>query len=128
MLWWYASTCRHLGTGGKSSDPAVWEGQKRSMNAYIGLQCFYAQGIFYGPDEAVHAQMLPDIKQCTIDCFNQDLKSVTRQIRFRLADIGLLPEEIEMEGGSFSRDGDEIEMDVSISAMGHQLVRVLPAE
>ena len=57
-LWWYASTCRHLGIGGTSADPAVVEAQKRAMRRYKSLEAFYKRGEFYGADEAVHVHVL----------------------------------------------------------------------
>ena len=69
MFWWYASTCRHLGVGGKPG-PTVWEADKRAMQAYRSLKRFYAQGVFYGIDETVHAHTLPDVRESVINVFN----------------------------------------------------------
>jgi len=128
MLWWYASTCRHLGVGAKPSDPAVWEAQKRAMKTYLSLKRFYTQGVFYGLDETIHAHTLPEINECVIDCFNLNTKQDIRHVKFRLSEVGLTLRKISMEGGSFTADGDEIEMAVAIPPMGHQLVRIRPAE
>ncbi len=59
MFWWFASTIRHLGVGGKGPAP-VWEAQKKAMQAYLPLERFYTQGVFYGLDEMVHVHTLAD--------------------------------------------------------------------
>jgi hypothetical protein len=127
MLWWFMSTCRHLGMGGKPTDPAVWAAQKQAMKTYLPLKRFYTQGDFYGLDETIHAHTLPDLQKSVLDCFNLDREPETRHVSFRLSDIGLPTQPIEMDGASFTLDGDKVEMTVSIPALGHQLVRIRPA-
>jgi hypothetical protein len=126
MLWWYMSTCRHLGMGGKPTDPAVWAAQKAAMKAYLPLKRFYAQGDFYGLDETIHAHTLPDLKKSVLDCFNFDRKPEVRHVEFRFSDIGLPAQQIKLEGATFSMNGDKVEIDVSIPALGHQLVQIRP--
>jgi len=127
MLWWFMSTCRHLGMGGKPTDPAVWAAQKQAMKTYLPLKRFYTQGEFYGLDETVHAHTLPDLKRSVIDCFNLDRTPESRHVAFQLSDIGLPVQPIEMDGASFTTNGDKIEMTVSIPAQGHHLVQIRPA-
>jgi hypothetical protein len=127
MLWWFMSTCRHLGMGGKPTDPAVWAAQKQAMKTYLPLKQFYTQGEFYGLDETIHAHTLPDLKKSVLDCFNLDRTPEKRHVEFRLADIGLPAQPITMTGATVTMNGDEVEMEVSIPAEGHQLVRIQPA-
>jgi hypothetical protein len=127
MLWWYLSTCRHIGMGGKPTDPAVWEAQKQAMKTYLPLKRFYAQGDFYGLDETIHVHTVPDLKESVIDCFNLERSPVVRHLEFRLSEIGLPSQAIEMDGGSFTMNGDKIEMDVPIPAMAHHLIHLRPA-
>jgi hypothetical protein len=47
-----------------------------------------------------------------------------KQLRFRLADIGLPPGETKIEGAPFTVQGDEITVEVSIQAKGHLLLQV----
>ena len=89
MFWWYASTCRHLGIGGKHLDPAVWEAHKNAMRTYTALKRFYAQGVFYGLDETVHVHTLPDLGECVVNVFNVDDAPASKTIRFRPEEIGL---------------------------------------
>jgi hypothetical protein len=124
MLWWYASTCRHLGVGGKSSDPAVWAAQKTAMAAYLRNKRFFAQGVFHGLDETIHAHTLPDVNQCVINCFNITDSAVQRMVQFKLSDIGLPSSAILVDGALCSVSGDQITLTVPIAAMGHRLVEI----
>jgi hypothetical protein len=127
-FWWFASTCRHIGFGGKPTDPAVWAAQKNAMKTYLPLKRFYAQGVFYGLDETIHCHTLPDIGQSVINCFNLDDKSAKREVRFHLSEIGLPAGPVQIEGASFRQNGDKIILDLDIPARGHLLVRVRTAE
>jgi hypothetical protein len=117
MFWWYASTCRHLGVGGKSSQ-LVWEAQKRAMKTYLANKRFFTQGIFCGLEETVHAHTLPDIRESVINVFNLENKSISKTIRFRLEEIGL------GTGRTGNPIGEELSINVNIPALGHQLLLV----
>ncbi|MDK1032139.1 MAG: hypothetical protein QGD94_09045, partial [Planctomycetia bacterium] len=70
VLWWYASTCRHLGIGGTHSRPTVAQAQKLAMKKYRQLERFYKEGDFYGMNEEVHVHVLPDENAFVINLFN----------------------------------------------------------
>lgn len=123
VFWWFASTCRHLGVGGKHADPAVWEAQKQAMQTYLSLKRFYTQGIFYGLDENIHVHTLPDPGECVINCFNPDDQPVRKEIRFQIQEIGLLPGTVRIDGAPYEQTGDEIVMNLDIPARGHLLVK-----
>jgi hypothetical protein len=124
VFWWYASTCRHLGVGGKHADPAVWEAQKKAMKMYLSLKRFYTQGVFYGLDETIHCHTLPDLGESVLNIFNLDDKPAEKEIRFRLSDIGLPKGSIKIEGAASSENGDEIILKLTIPPRGHQLVKI----
>lgn len=76
VLWWYASTCRHLGIGGTHSSPAVAQVQKEAMRRYRRLERFYKAGEFYGlcapacaPEEA-HVHVLSGENAFVVNLFN----------------------------------------------------------
>jgi hypothetical protein len=123
VFWWYASTCRHLGVGGKPG-PAVWEADKRAMRTYMPLKRFYTQGEFYGIEETVHAHTLPDLRQTVLNVFNLSDKPMQKEVRLRAADVGLPAGSIQAEGDSFNATGDEITVKMTVPAHGHQLVKV----
>ncbi|OCT15442.1 hypothetical protein A8709_15300 [Paenibacillus pectinilyticus] len=124
MFWWYASTCRHLGVGGTPTNGKIWEKQKKEMQVYLSLKSFYAQGIFYGLDETVHAHTLRDRGETVINFFNLETKLVQRQLQFRLADVGLQGEVVSIEGAAYKVTKDKISFNVVIPAGAHTLVRL----
>jgi hypothetical protein len=128
MFWWYASTCRHLGFGGKPADPAAWAAHKNAMKTYLSLKRFYSQGVFYGLDETVHCHTLPDLRRCVINCFNIDDKPVQKKVGFRLGEIGLPAGSVQIDGAPFRQSGDEVTLDLAIPARGHLLLKVRPSK
>jgi len=125
IFWWYASTCRHLGIGGKHTDPDVWKAHKRAMREYKRLKRFYAQGIFYGLDETVHVHTLPEERGCVLNIFNLADVPVEREVKFRLSDVGLkMGKTIEVIGASSTIDSDIITLWVNLPAKGHRLVEI----
>src|SRR5208337_2796854 len=70
VLWWYASTCRHLGIGGTHRDPAVVAAQKTGMSRYYDLERFFKRGEFYGINEEVHLHALPEENAFVVNLFN----------------------------------------------------------
>jgi hypothetical protein len=125
IFWWYASTCRHLGIGGKHPDPDVWRAHKRAMREYKRLKRFYTQGVFYGLGETVHAHALPEERGCVLNIFNLADVPVEREVRFRLSEVGLKVEgEVEVIGAPSTIDGGTITLWVNLPAKGHQLVEI----
>ncbi len=131
MFWWYASTCRHLGVGGKHPDRKVWEAHKQAMRTYRRLKRFYTQGVFYGLEETVHAHVLPNPKPETrtpiavLNIFNLAKMEVEREIRFKPSDIGL-PDNLRIHciGVPYRQGGDGVTLWVRLTALGHHLVEV----
>ena len=54
-----ASTCRHLGIGGKHPDPKIVAAQQQAMKWYRAHDRFYKRGEFYGINEEIHLHVLP---------------------------------------------------------------------
>ncbi len=70
VLWWYASTCRHLGIGGTHKDPTVVAAQKAAMRTYRRWERFYKRGEFYGVNEDIHLHVLPEENTFLVNLFN----------------------------------------------------------
>ena len=89
VLWWYASTCRHLGIGGTHPDPAVVAAQQAAMRRYHEMERFFKRGEFVGLSEEVHAHVLPAERACVINVFNlsDQKREVTASVS--LGDLGL---------------------------------------
>jgi hypothetical protein len=89
VLWWYASTCRHLGIGGTHDDPAIAEQHRQAMQRYRRLKRFYQQGEFYGADPEVHVHVLPDECAFVVNLFNLSDESRVISVTLDLASLGL---------------------------------------
>jgi hypothetical protein len=70
ILWWYASTCRHLGIGGTHANPKIADAQQQAMKWYRERDRFYKRGDFYGISEEIHLHVMPEEKAFTINAFN----------------------------------------------------------
>ncbi len=90
-LWWYASTCRHLGIGGTHPNPEVVKNQKQAMKWYHAHEKFYKRGEFYGISEEIHLHALPEENAFTVNVFN--LSDKQREIAggIDLKTLGLNP-------------------------------------
>ncbi len=88
-LWWFASTCRHLGIGGTHPNPLIAMAQKSAMAQYRKLNRYFKRGRFYGYGESVHVHVLPDENAFVVNVFN--LSAETRKIKAEipLAELGL---------------------------------------
>jgi hypothetical protein len=90
-LWWYISTCRHLGIGGKHADPKVVDAQQRAMKWYRAHDRFYKRGDFFGIDEMIHLHVLPEDKAFTVNVFNFSDRSKPVGGSIDLKTLGLDP-------------------------------------
>jgi hypothetical protein len=89
VLWWYASTCRHLGIGGTAKDPAVVAAQKAAMKRYRAVEDLYKRGEFFGLSEEIHVHALGN--RVAVNAFNLDDRARTMEGSIRLAELGLDP-------------------------------------
>lgn len=91
VLWWYASTCRHLGIGGTNQDAAVVAAEQQAMRFYRDHERFYKRGDFYGAGREVHAHALKSENACVVNVFN--LQDLPKRVvgAFELSRLGLDP-------------------------------------
>jgi hypothetical protein len=89
VLWWYASTCRHLGIGGTSPKPSVVHAQQQAMRRYRQLEGFYKRGEFYGLGEEVHLHVLPKESAFVVNLFNLSDETRTLSDACSVARLGL---------------------------------------
>jgi hypothetical protein len=91
MLWWFASTARHLGIGGDSPDPEITEKHHRNMILCSQLQEFFKRGDFYGAGEEIHIHTLPEKQQAVINIFRLSDSPGPTEGEIKLSEIGLDP-------------------------------------
>ena len=130
-FWWYASTVRHLGIGGKKGlrsskeNELRFQAYRRAMRTYLELKEFYVRGTFYGLDELIHVHTLPQRGEAVLNAFNLTDRPVSRTVIFKLEEVGLDPElEVAIEGAEWERRGSEIRFGLEIPAMSPILVRL----
>jgi len=92
VLWWYASTCRHLGIGGTHPDPLVADAQVRAMATYRRLERFFKRGAFFGLGEDIHAHALPSENAFIVNLFNLSDQSRIVEGSIRVDRMGLNPD------------------------------------
>jgi len=90
-LWWYASTCRHLGIGGDHANPKVTAAHLAAMKKYRQLESFFKRGDFYGINEEIHLHVLPEQQAVVVNVFNLSDQPRTINGRMELEKMGLDP-------------------------------------
>lgn len=130
MLWWNASTCRHLGVGGTHKDPRAALAHKDALRTYRRLKPLFASGAFYGIDEQTHVHRHPTEPRAVVNCFNLSRDPVRRSFAFDPARYGLDPSHhYEARGGMVrSRAAGRLDIEVAVAAWGHTLVEVAGVE
>jgi hypothetical protein len=89
-LWWYASTCRHLGIGGKAKNPAIVRVHEEAMR-HKKWEEFYKRGEFFGITKEIHLHVLPAKKAFTVNVFNCSDEKRTISGSIGLTTLGLDP-------------------------------------
>jgi hypothetical protein len=124
-FWWYASTCRHLGIGGTSKDPAINKAHFEAMATYRKLEPFFKRGKFYGIDEQVHVHVHPSDPAAVINAFNLDSRPAKKQIEFIPGKYGLeWKRRFHIVGARSRRTQEGYALFFDIPALGHQLAEI----
>jgi hypothetical protein len=148
-FWWYASTCRHLGIGGKNGvkgaspefienygylgvgeentpPPEIWQAHKKAMSKYMRLKPFFVGGEFYGIDELTHVHTLPEKNSAVINCFNLKESETMRKFSCNLSEIGLNPSaNLEIKGADhWEISKDKLRITLEIPPRDMRLVKV----
>ena len=85
-FWWYASTVRHLGIGGRKGLNSTQENEARyaayqaAMATYRRLKPWFTRGVFVGLDELVHLHTLPGRAGGVVLAFNLDKGPAQRDV------------------------------------------------
>ena len=128
VFWWNASTCRHLGIGGTSTDTAVCAAHQDAMNTYRRLKPFFAAGTFYGIDELTHVHRHPTRNAAVVNCFNLDTNPVAKRISFEPERFGLkVDRRYRFSGAPFNTQSPYM-AEVAIPSRGHVLLEVNEAD
>ena len=128
VLWWFASTCRHLGIGGTHPDPMIAERLKLAMARYRRLDRFYKGGEFVGVSEEIHVHVQPEEQSCVVNIFN--LNDAPRRIEggIEMSKLGLEPDRwYTRSDRQVTLGGGRLNVNAQLPPWGHQLIEVNPA-
>jgi hypothetical protein len=137
FFWWTASTVRHLGIGGKTSNKTIepagglptydperrFEAYKEQMSAYKRLKPFFVRGQFQGIAENVHLHTLPDVAGGVINVFN--LADHTQTIEFEVpCDALQTAAPLPVVGAQVAWQPDRAKLKVTLPPMCPALVEI----
>lgn len=136
FFWWVASTVRHLGIGGKESNPTVepselpdydhnarFAAYTRSMEVYQKYKPYFARGKFSGIAENVHLHTLPDKPGGVVNVYN--LTDEPSVIHFRISKSALnTVEPLSVSGAESFWDDDSVSFKIAVEPMSPRLVLI----
>ncbi len=135
-FWWYASTVRHLGIGGKKGMSSKeenltrWAAYKQAMARYRRLHDWFARGRFIGIDELTHLHVLPNKPGGVLVAFNLEAKPVEREVVLKPADLGLSAYRAataKVEGCRSKWSNGQLKLFLSIPAQAPLVVEINPS-
>lgn len=114
-FWWYASTVRHLGIGGKKGlgsdreNETRWQAYKRAVAEYNRLRDYYARGRFVGIEETVHVHVHPDGRSAVVNVFNLTEQPITKKVVFPARELNAQdPSQLTVEGASYETSAGQL--------------------
>jgi hypothetical protein len=128
VLWWYASTCRHLGIGGTHEDPLIAQAQWLAMQRYRKLDRFFKRGDFYGLGEDVHVHALADENAFVVNLFNlsDETRTISGTIALEEMDLDRNRWYITPKGGRFDPAAGTFTIQRLLLPWDAQVVEVYP--
>ena len=124
-FWWYASTVRHLGIGGKKNNDKRFQAYKNAMAEYKSLKDLYTLGDFYGIDELTHIHVISEENRCVINAFNLTDSPISREVEIRLNDLGIL-ENVKISGAPHKIIKGKLVLKLDIPPFSPVLVKMVP--
>jgi hypothetical protein len=129
-FWWYASTIRHLGIGGKKGldskqvNESRWQAYLKAMERYGHLRDWLVRGRFVGIDEWTHLHVLAGRRGGVLVAFNMSEQPVERTVLLRSADLGLGKGEPAVSGARAIRVGDGLQLSMTIAPRSPLIVEI----
>lgn len=103
VLWWFASTCRHLGIGGTHPNPLIAANQRAAMKKYRSLDRFYKRGDFFGINEEIHIHVLKEENAFVLNVFNLSDESRIIKGSIPVEKLGIDPDRWYIRNGRIGR-------------------------
>ncbi|HBP38266.1 MAG TPA: hypothetical protein DD640_05915 [Clostridiales bacterium] len=139
FFWWAASTIRHLGIGGKTSNKTIepeeglpaYDKEKRftayqaQMRIYQQYKPYFSRGCFQGIAENIHLHTLPQTPGGVINVFN--LEDQVQTLRFFIPSEKLgCGEALPVTGAEAAWQADGVNLTVELPPMSPGLVMINP--
>jgi hypothetical protein len=137
FFWWTASTVRHLGIGGKTSNKTIepggglppydidkrFDAYKTQMRAYNRLKPFFVRGQFHGISEHIHLHTLNDTPGGVINAFN--LTDEERHIEFEVP-LRLLgvTHPVLVKGADAAWGAEHVRLSLTLAGMTPALIEI----
>lgn len=128
-FWWYASTVRHLGIGGKKGlnspveNETRWQAYRAAVGEYNRLRPFFTRGRFVGLGETAHLHVLDG--EAVLNVFNLTDQPEHRELRLDTLRAGLpAPTELRVLGAESVVEGAELVLTLDLPALSPVLVEV----
>jgi hypothetical protein len=129
-FWWYASTIRHLGIGGKKGldskqvNESRWQAYLKAMERYGRLRDWLVRGRFVGIDEWTHLHVLAGRPGGVLVAFNMGEQPVERTVVLKSADLGLGQGELPVSGARATRVKEGLQLLLSIAPRSPLVVEI----
>ena len=128
-FWWYASTVRHLGIGGRkgldghTDNMTRWEQYKQAMQTYI-------RGRFVGLDETLHLHVLPSRKGGILLAFNLENQPLERSVTFGLNQLNMIEDEVNVIGAVADAEvrSGRLHLRLNVPPMSPLVIEIVPDE
>jgi hypothetical protein len=119
-FWWYASTIRHLGIGGKKGldskqvNESRWQAYLKAMAQYGRVRDWLVRGRFVGLDEWTHLHVLSGRPGGVLVAFNMSEQPVERTIVLKPGDLDPGRGEPKINGAMAQRVHDGLQLTLRI--------------
>ena len=137
FFWWTASTVRHLGIGGKTSNKTIepagglppydpeqrFAAYKAQMSTYKRLKPFFVRGQFHGIAETVHLHTLPGVAGGVINVFNLTDQEQTAEFDVPLKLLGA-SQPLSVSGAQATWQPDHVSLKLTLPPMSPALLEI----
>jgi hypothetical protein len=139
FFWWTASTVRHLGIGGKTSNKTIepagglppYDPEKRfaaykaQMSTYKRLKPFFVRGQFHGILEHIHLHTLPGVPGGVVNAFNLTDQEQTYEFPVSRESLGT-QKELRVSGAEARWEPGHVVLTVTLPGMSPALIEIGP--
>jgi hypothetical protein len=139
FFWWTASTVRHIGIGGKTSNKTIeppgglppydpdarFAAYCEQMRTYNRLKPFFVRGQFHGIAEHIHLHTLPGVPGGVINVFNlTDAEQTFEFCVSRDAESIDAPQPLRVTGAEATWHPDRVTLRLTLPAMSPALIEM----